>query len=59
MKIAQRIESERVGARIPTELMKGVRILARRHFTKPSEVIRQSVRQALIKEGVLRDGDSA
>jgi hypothetical protein len=56
----KRIESgERVGARFPTELMNGVRVLARRHFTKPSEVMRQAVRQVLVKEGVLRDGDPA
>jgi hypothetical protein len=56
----KRIESgERVGARFPSELMDGVKTLARRHFTKPSEIIRQSVRHTLIKEGVLRDGDQA
>jgi hypothetical protein len=53
------ISSERIGARFPTKLMDGVRVLARRHFTKPSEVMRQAVRQVLVQEGVLRDGDSA
>jgi hypothetical protein len=55
----KRIETERVGARFPTELIEAVHVLARRHFTKPSEIIRQSVRQTLVKEGLLRDGDAA
>jgi hypothetical protein len=56
---SKRFETERIGARFPSELMDAVYVLARRHFTKPSEIIRQSVRQTLVKEGLLRDGDAA